>query len=89
MREEWRHYWWPETLLYACSFFTPFEIFSRSQSAEYFINLLTIFNIKNKTSIDELIEAFRNKRIDIPKWSGFNTISPSELIGYEKLSTLA
>jgi len=80
--------WWPVTLIYTGHRSSPFEVFARAQQKEYFDKLKRILGIQNKTSIDELVEAFSNGRVEIPRWGGFNRISPAALMNYKLLATL-
>ena len=82
----WQH-WWPITLLYASRQYGPFEVFARSQSAKYFENLKQVFDIETKEDLVPLVEAFREQKLRIPRWQ-FNSFSPFELMGFEKLGTL-
>ncbi len=78
--------WWPETLLYTERHGGAFEIFARSQSEEYFERIKCLFDIKEKTDFDPLMEAYRQEKIRIPRWE-FTTFYPSALMGYEQLAT--
>ena len=78
--------WWPETLLYVERHAGPFEIFARAQSKEYFNNVKIIFGIKGKSDFEPVLQAFKEGKLRVLKWS-FETFSPSALLGYEKLGT--
>jgi hypothetical protein len=80
--------WWPTTLIYTGYRNSPFEIFARAQQKEYFDKLKRILGIQNKASIDQVIEAFQNGRLEVPNWGGIRTrISPANLMNYKLLAT--
>lgn len=78
--------WWPETLLYVRRGHRPFEIFARAQSQQYFDAIKCLFDIQDKTALDQMFEAIRQQKIRIPKWE-FESIDPAALLGYERLAT--
>ena len=86
LQREGHQSWWPETLLYIERHGGVFEIFARSQSNEYFDRIKCLFDIKEKTDFEPLMEAFRQELLRIPRWE-FTSFSPSELMGYEQLAT--
>ena len=64
-----------------------FEIFVRSQSIEYFNKVIWLFNIKDKNKLASLIQAFKDQKLKIPT-DGFRAfLSPSLLLGYDKIAT--
>lgn len=81
-----RQDWWPETLLYVERHSGAFEIFARSQSAEYLARVGIIFNAQDKQSYSPIIAAFENNALYTPTW-GYESISPKHLLGYDKLAT--
>lgn len=79
--------WAPITLVYAETFAGPFEIFARAQSKEYFEKLKCLFDIHQKTDFSLLFDAFKDGRLQVPRWQ-FRTFDPDILIGFEKLATI-
>lgn len=78
--------WWPETLLYEEGREGAFEIFTRSQSLEYFNKLKRLFDIENKADMEPLLKAFQDKKLHIPTWQ-FDSFNPAALMGFQLLST--
>jgi len=78
--------WWPETMLYIERHSRTFEIFSRSQSKEYFDRVKCIFDIGDKNDFIPLFEAFREGKLSLPYWQ-FTTLNPEILLGFEGLAT--
>ena len=79
--------WWPITLLYSSRQYGPFEIFARGQSANYFVAIGEIFDLKSKEDLLPLANAFKEEKLRIPHWE-FDCFNPFELMGFEKLATL-
>lgn len=79
--------WIPVTLVYAGRQYGPFELFAKSQSARYFEKVEPVFDIASKDDLMPLAEAFRERRIDLPRW-GFDSFNPFHLMGFDKLGTL-
>ena len=80
--------WFPYTLLYLGHFHAAFEIFARSSSKEYFEKTKCVLGINSPSDLDELMKAYKYDRNRLPQW-GFESFSPSLLIGYEDLATKA
>ncbi len=78
--------WWPETLLYIRRLESAFEIFARAQSKEYFDRIKCLFDIEQKKDLEPLMQAFKNRDINVPRWES-TTFSPYALLGFEKLAT--
>ena len=77
--------WWPETLLWE-RHGTPFEIFARGQSKEYFEKLKCLFDIKDKKDFEPLLQALKERRLRTPRWD-FGSFDPAVWLGYEMLET--
>ena len=43
--------WWPETLIYTDRLSGPFEVFARSQSANYFSRVKVLLGIDSKDAL--------------------------------------
>jgi hypothetical protein len=80
-----RQGWWPETLLYLRSE-RAFEIFARAQSRQYFDEIKILFDIKDKSELEPLFQAFREQKLRIPRWE-FQSFDPALLLGYERLAS--
>jgi hypothetical protein len=78
--------WWPETLVYKSYRGGTFEIFSRAESAEFFNELKSIFDIKDKDELKPLLSAFNEGKLHIPKCQ-FDSLHPNEVMGFDKLAT--
>jgi len=78
--------WFPETLLYLGHYRSPFEIFARSVSAQYFNRIKCLLGINVPSDLDELLKSFKDGKRELPRW-GFERFSPSSLLGYEQLAT--
>ncbi len=77
--------WWPETLLYIRRG-TSFEIYARAQSKEYFTLIAPMFGITKKEDLSELVNAFQQNKITIPRWQ-FESFNPLELMRYKAMAT--
>ncbi|MGI5868170.1 MAG: SEFIR domain-containing protein [Kiritimatiellia bacterium] len=82
-----RQGWLPVTLLYSGRQYGPFEIFARSQSSKYFENVKQIFDIESKDDFLPLAEAFKEQKLQIPRWE-FQSFNPFSLMGVDKLASL-
>jgi hypothetical protein len=78
--------WWPDTLLFSDEFRSPFEIFARAQSAQYFSRVGILFDIKTKAEIDPIFQGFKEQKIYSPTWEmrGINSV---RLMAFEKLAS--
>lgn len=79
--------WWAETLVYIGHRYHPFEIFTRAISKQYFDNIKVLLGINSPNDLSMLMESYKTERLSTPRW-GFNTVSPRNLLGYEKLATM-
>ena len=79
--------WFPETLLYAHRQHGPFEVFARGQSEQYFEKVRAIFDVKLKEDFLPLAKAFREGKLNIPRWE-FESFDPFQLMAFDKLATL-
>jgi len=80
--------WFPETLLYVRRLHGAFEVFARSSSRSYFEKVKCILGIDKPSDLNEMMEAFRTDRHRLPRWEG-SSFSPSVLLGYAQLATMA
>jgi hypothetical protein len=80
--------WFPETLLYVGRFHSAFEIFARSSSKSYFEKVKRLLSIDKPSDLKELMEAYKTERQRLPRW-GWQSFSPSLLMGYDQLATKA
>lgn len=83
---DWSKKWWPESLLYACNQYGPFEIFARSVSKAYFERIKSLIGIEQPGDLDALIKSYAEDRRKLPVWE-FNRIEPTTLLGYAELAT--
>ncbi len=79
-------HWWPVTLVYLEGYSSPFEIFARAQSKEYFDKLKIIFNMEEKDEFLVLFDAFESNKFRVPRWD-FSSFYPKGLLGFDKLAT--
>lgn len=77
--------WWPETLLYLGHFNSPFEIFARSVSKNYFNKSKVLLSIEAPKDLEPLLKGYQDGSRRLPRWEseGFN---PASLLGYEHLA---
>jgi hypothetical protein len=84
---EQRYRWWPDTLAYiGYGRSSPFEIFSRSISRAYFGRTRHLLGIESPKALESLLTSYRAGTRKLPTWE-FDSFSPAELLGYEKLYT--
>ena len=78
--------WWPVTLVYKVRSDKSFELFARCESQNYFDRFKITLGITDKNELDQVVEAFKIRQWRVPTW-GFDSISPTHLMGYEALCT--
>lgn len=78
--------WWPITLVYTERQYIAFELFARSQSKAYFNRVYPVFDISSKAQIDALMQAFSERKLQVPSWQ-FTSVSPIRLMAYDKLES--
>lgn len=79
--------WWPITFIHMERHRGASEVFVRSQSINYFNKVISLFDIKDKNELTSLIQAFKDQKLKIPT-DGFRAfLSPSLLLGYDKIAT--
>ena len=78
--------WWPETLLFLGHFNSPFEIFARSVSKDYFSRSKILLAIEDPIDLEPLFKSYQDGSRRLPRW-GFNEFNPDSLLGYKHLST--
>lgn len=81
------HQWWPETMVFCDEHRGAFEMFARSQSAEYFSGIMRVFDIKSKQEFVDMLEAFKAKKLHSPTWR-FHHINSVRLLGFDRLATI-
>lgn len=80
--------WWLETLLYLGHFHSPFEIFARSVSKQYFDKVKCLLGINAPSDLDEVLKGYKDGSRKLPRWE-FERFSPAALLGYEQLAKKA
>jgi hypothetical protein len=78
--------WWPETLLYLGHFNSPFEIFARSVSKNYFDKAKVLLAIETPKDLEPLLKSYNDGTRKLPNWD-FESFNPASLLGYENLAT--
>jgi TIR domain len=78
--------WWPDTLLYAGHSYSPFEIFARSVSKNYFNRVKCLLGIETPLEINALLDLYKTDRKKLPSWD-WDTFEPSVLLGFDALCT--
>jgi hypothetical protein len=81
-----RDNWWPETLLYATRNYGAFEVFARSQSRIYLINLLGLFRGTTLEQIQQKIQILVGNPNSLPRWN-YSRLDIAGLAGSAKLGT--
>ena len=80
--------WWPETLLYAVRHYGPFELFARSTSKAYLTRVLPLLGVSSLDAIKTKLDEYAANRQSLPRWQ-YNSLSPTNLIGFEQLGMKA
>ena len=84
---EQKYRWWPDTLVYiGYKGSSPFEIFSRSTSRAYFGRTRHLLGIESPKDLELLLTSYQEGTRRLPRWE-FDSFSPAQLLGYEKLCT--
>jgi hypothetical protein len=78
--------WWPETLVFAERRHSPFEVFARSQSKEYYRRVLQMIGAGSPDRLKELLAKFKNGELTAPRWQ-YISVDLTRLMGYEKLGS--
>lgn len=78
--------WWPDTLIYLGHYNSPFEIFARSISKNYFNKSKLLLSIETPKELEPLLASYKNGSRRLPRWE-FNGFNPASLLGYEHLAT--
>ena len=78
--------WWPMTLVYTGYDTKPFEVFSRAREKEYFENLCKVLGIRETGELDNLVDAYRSKKIQLPNFGGWSRFDPILLMNYDSLA---
>lgn len=78
--------WWPETLLYLGHFHSPFEVFARARSKQYFDKIKCLFDIDTPDDLKQLLQQYREQKRELPSWE-FNSLSLASLLNIENLAT--
>jgi hypothetical protein len=82
----WPAQWWPETLLYSRDYHGPFEVFARSESANYFNKVIGALGVRNKADLAAVLQGLNSMTLDTPRWE-FERVHTGTLLGFEKLAT--
>jgi hypothetical protein len=80
-----RQRWWPETLLYAEDGRSPFEIFARAQSKEYFDTMKCLLGVTSKEELETFFQALNDQRLRLPVWE-YQSFTPATLMGWSHLA---
>jgi hypothetical protein len=83
-----RDNWWPETLVYAGRNYGAFEIFARSRSRFYLINLLGLFRGATLELIQQKIQMLVSDQNSLPRWN-YSRLDVAGLAGIGTLGTEA
>ena len=84
-----RNRWYPVTLVYAASRSAPFEIFARARSANYFQQIAPMLGLIGPSDLTALLDQFgKGEGLFVPSWR-YSRLSVRELVGADKLITVA
>lgn len=88
LKENGRAGWWPETLLYYRDYASPFEVFARSESLQYFQKICPLIAMKSKAELQESLKLFgvQNAPMYLPHWE-HRSISLQAAMNFEKLAS--
>jgi hypothetical protein len=78
--------WFPYTLVFALHRYQPFELFIRAESMKYFEQMKTALGISSKDEIARLIQAFAERKRDLPQFGMFDRLHPERLIRLERIA---
>lgn len=79
--------WWPETLVYATRAYGPMEVFARSRSASYYAQASKLLGGISANDLKAHVTQLQGHRDNVPHWE-FDRISPSVLVGIDKLASI-
>lgn len=77
--------WYPNTLLYASNRLSPFPVFARATSAEYFNKLASVLGVKGKEDLLSKYQTLHDNN-HLPRWS-MSYPSYKHLMNLEKLAS--
>jgi len=78
--------WWPDTLMYANSLRTPFEVFARAESSRFFAQFRVALGITKKSELAELIDRYRTGKMQIPSWN-HDDLEVADLMGLTRIES--
>jgi len=78
--------WWPETLLYLGHFHSPFEVFARARSKQYFDKIKCLLDIDTPDDLKQLLQEYREQKRELPRWESYS-FNPASLLDIENLAT--
>jgi len=79
--------WWPITIVHRSRSYSPFEIFIRAQSKEYFEKIKVVIAVNHLDEITPIIDKLNKGEIQLPR-IGLFSMNVSSLIGYDKLASI-
>jgi hypothetical protein len=79
--------WWPEVRVYLDEYGGALEIFTRSESSEYFQKIYGMLGISSKKGLDDLVTNVMQGKLRIPEFGCYGTTDITYFLGYDKLAT--
>jgi hypothetical protein len=80
--------WWPVTYVYMVNRERPFPVSLRAASAEYFRRLAVVFDIREPSELDPLMEAYALRRLQVPD-TGWGGLPVRALLNHGNMATRA
>ena len=82
-------HWFPDTLAYLVNANSPFEIFARSASKEYFERVKVLLGISSPKDLETLWQKYAEGMRRLPRLQMFREFDPPSLLGSSKWATRA
>ncbi len=78
--------WWPETLVFGERKFSPFELFARSQSKQFYARVLQMVGAGSPDRFREMLDRYDDGTMNPPQWQ-YISVDLARLTGFVKLGT--
>ena len=77
--------WFPETLPCLGHFHSPFEIFARAESKQYFEKIKCLFDIQSSDDFKRILGEYQQGKRPLPRWK-YYSFDPALLLNIEELA---
>lgn len=79
--------WFPYTLTFGLHYHPPFELFTRSESTQFFDKFKLALGVKDKEQLASLLRAFESGQHELPRFGMYTVLRPAGFINLEQIGT--